>query len=214
MLVVGLCRMQKRRFRCGVDLRKASHPGMFTVVRSVCLFVGWVVMQNYSSDWSWWTWHMYLCILKLVAVIPVVCALSITWWMWHLYLSVLSISVLNCNFATAQQTEITQFNSDFESLVISWLYFCDGGQMSSSACRTQEVLNVCCFTCSTMMTVNDAHYHHNRFYSPFPGPPGWASARRELLDFMVQGKINWGRHTDHLAGRHFIYMFLSVCYCF
>jgi len=24
----------------------------------------------------------------------------------------------------------------------------------------------------------------------FPGPPGWASARRELLDFMVQGKAD------------------------
>ena len=29
-------------------------------------------------------------------------------------------------------------------------------------------------------------------------------ARRELLDFMVQGKINRGRHTDHPAGRHSI----------
>ena len=29
----------------------------------------------------------------------------------------------------------------------------------------------------------------------FTGPPRWASARRELLDFMVQGKINRGRHT-------------------
>ena len=38
----------------------------------------------------------------------------------------------------------------------------------------------------------------------FPGPPRWASARRELLDFMVQGKINRGRHTDHPAGRHSI----------
>ena len=28
----------------------------------------------------------------------------------------------------------------------------------------------------------------------FPGPPGWASARRELLDLMVQRKINWSRH--------------------
>jgi len=35
------------------------------------------------------------------------------------------------------------------------------------------------------------------FYGPFPGPPRWAGARRELLDFMVQGKINRGRHTDH-----------------
>jgi len=39
------------------------------------------------------------------------------------------------------------------------------------------------------------------FYGPLsPGPPGWAGARRELLDFMVQGKINRGRHTDHPAG--------------
>jgi len=38
----------------------------------------------------------------------------------------------------------------------------------------------------------------------FPGPPGRADAIRELLDFMVQGKINRGRHTDHLAGRHSI----------
>ena len=35
-----------------------------------------------------------------------------------------------------------------------------------------------------------------------PGPPGWAGARRELLDFMVQGETNRGRHTDHPAGRH------------
>jgi len=46
--------------------------------------------------------------------------------------------------------------------------------------------------------------HHNHFMALFPGPPGWASARRELLDFMVQGKINRGRHTDHPAGCHFL----------
>ena len=38
----------------------------------------------------------------------------------------------------------------------------------------------------------------------FQGPPVWAGARRELLDFMMQRKINGGRHTDHLAGRHSI----------
>jgi len=48
------------------------------------------------------------------------------------------------------------------------------------------------------------HHHHNRFTALIPGPPGWASARRELLDFMEQGKINRGRHTDHPAGRHSI----------
>jgi len=36
------------------------------------------------------------------------------------------------------------------------------------------------------------------------GPPGWAGVRRKLLDFMVQGKINRGRHADHPAGRHSI----------
>ena len=46
--------------------------------------------------------------------------------------------------------------------------------------------------------------YHNRFTALFPGPPGWAGARTELLDFMVQGKINRGRHTDHPAGRHSI----------
>ena len=35
---------------------------------------------------------------------------------------------------------------------------------------------------------------HNHFTALFPGPPRWAGARRELLDFMVQGKINRGRH--------------------
>ena len=39
--------------------------------------------------------------------------------------------------------------------------------------------------------------HHNCFTALFRGPPGWAGAKRELLDFMVQGKINRGIHTDH-----------------
>ena len=44
--------------------------------------------------------------------------------------------------------------------------------------------------------------HHNRFTAFFPGPPGWAGGSRELLNFMVQGQINRGRHTDHSTGRH------------
>ena len=46
--------------------------------------------------------------------------------------------------------------------------------------------------------------HHNCFMAFFPEPPGCAGARRELLDFMVQGKINRGRHSNHPAGRHSI----------
>jgi len=55
-----------------------------------------------------------------------------------------------------------------------------------------------------LLNQNPPHHHHNRFTALFPGPPGWAGARRELLDFMVQGKINRGRHSDHLAGSHSI----------
>ena len=44
------------------------------------------------------------------------------------------------------------------------------------------------------------HSHqHNRFMALFPGPPGRAGARRELLDFMVQGKINRDTLTIRLG---------------
>jgi len=55
--------------------------------------------------------------------------------------------------------------------------------------------------------LNIVIYHHpppQPFYGPFPESPGWAGVRRELLDFMVQEKINRDRHTNHLAGRHSI----------
>ena len=58
--------------------------------------------------------------------------------------------------------------------------------------------------------INSSHTHarthtHNRFMALFPGLRGWASARRNLLlDFMVQQKINRGRHTDHPARHHSI----------
>ena len=54
------------------------------------------------------------------------------------------------------------------------------------------------FTNQKKCTTTNRHHHNNRFTALFPGPPGWAVARRELLEFVVQGKIN----TDHPAGRH------------
>jgi len=50
------------------------------------------------------------------------------------------------------------------------------------------------FACDTNSNILNTHTH-NRFTALFPGPSGWAGARRELLDFMVQGKINRGIHT-------------------
>ena len=40
------------------------------------------------------------------------------------------------------------------------------------------------------------------FFRDHPGEP---VPEEKLLDFMVQGKINRGRHTDHPAGRHSIW---------
>jgi len=60
------------------------------------------------------------------------------------------------------------------------------------------------FTWLLLLLNLQLHHHHNHFMTPFPGPPGWASAKRELLDFMVQGRINGGRHIDHPDGCHSI----------
>ena len=43
------------------------------------------------------------------------------------------------------------------------------------------------------------NHHHNHFTALFPGPPRWAGARRELLDSMVQGKINRDTSTIRLG---------------
>ena len=61
-----------------------------------------------------------------------------------------------------------------------------------------------CCRCQLRLYYHISVHHHNRFTALFPGPPGWAGARRELLDFMLQGKINRDRNTDHPAGRHSI----------
>jgi len=84
---------------------------------------------------------------------------------------------------------------------------------SSQWDKTQSRELLCLFmcVCIALCTVvahsvaqNTYTHTYNRFTALFPGPLGWASARRELLDFMVQGKVNRGRHIDHPAGRHSI----------
>ena len=42
------------------------------------------------------------------------------------------------------------------------------------------------------------------FYGPFSGTTRVSRYQKRTLDFMVQGKINRGIHTDHPAGRHSI----------
>jgi len=63
----------------------------------------------------------------------------------------------------------------------------------------QFVVQLCNFSCSYAAHTHPRtharmHTHtHNRVTAFFVGPPACASARRELLDFMVQGKTNRGR---------------------
>ena len=68
---------------------------------------------------------------------------------------------------------------------------------NTSICK---VYNICKHTESEAHNNTNIQYlikhHHN--------DTTWAGTRRELLDFTVQGKINRGRHTDHLAQRHSI----------
>jgi len=52
--------------------------------------------------------------------------------------------------------------------------------------------------CQTTLTTLLHTHTPQPFYGPFRGPPRWAGARRELLDFIVQGKIK--RQTHRPAG--------------
>jgi len=65
-----------------------------------------------------------------------------------------------------------------------------------------DLLEACALLSHLVMKAN--HHHHNRFTALFLGPPRWAGARTELLDFMVQRQINRGTHSDHPAGRQSI----------
>ena len=48
---------------------------------------------------------------------------------------------------------------------------------------------------------NGIPQHHNHFYGPFSGTTRVSRCQKRTSDFMVQGKINRGRHTDHPAVR-------------
>ena len=65
---------------------------------------------------------------------------------------------------------------------------------------------MCNIRCSSVGLRPQYHHHHTTtvlrpFFRDYPGEP---VPVEKLLDFMVQGNINRGRHTDHLAGHHSI----------
>jgi len=60
---------------------------------------------------------------------------------------------------------------------------------------------------SQTMNMTVSHHYTTAILLPFfgdhPGEPV-PEENSSLLDFMAQGEINRGRHTDHLVGRHSI----------
>jgi len=94
------------------------------------------------------------------------------------------------------------------NIIVGGLY-CGGQQCAYHKCAAVHSLGYrmhidSAWDCKISTKFCTTTPHHNRSTTLFPGPPGWAGAGRELLDFMVKGKINRGRHTDHPAGRHSI----------
>ena len=55
----------------------------------------------------------------------------------------------------------------------------------------------------SMDSINPTAHHHNRFTALFPGPPRWASGRREFWTLLCKGRLTEA-DTDHPAGRHSI----------
>jgi len=64
------------------------------------------------------------------------------------------------------------------------------------------------FTCAQKLMEASLIYHHTTpqpFYGPFSGTIRVSRCQKRTSGLMVQEKINRGRHTDHLAGRHSIW---------
>ena len=89
------------------------------------------------------------------------------------------------------------------ALLVTASLYLSAGFCVGCSCMYGIFVAVCCQSLLKSKTYTHTHTH-NHFTALFPGTPGWASARRELLYFMVQGKIYRGRHTDHAAGHHSI----------
>jgi len=130
------------------------------------------------------------------AILPVQCGNHII--MLHDYVAGLTHS----NFAGQHQSIIGTTTFTF-SLCLTDLPF-RGHSRPGQVPQNRAFHNTEARLLHTVRHCHPIHQHHNRFTALFPGPPGRAGARRELVDLMVQWKINRGRHTDHPAGRHSI----------
>jgi len=123
---------------------------------------------------------------------------------WHLNQFSHFCSAHNCDGQTERQTDHTALSVTICSIYLLLLYglIIITRHRVSTGTRWHFAFGLCCHSNETHAPPTTPH--HNRLTALFPGPPGWAGAWRELLDFMAQGEINRGRHTDHSAGNHSI----------
>ena len=117
-----------------------------------------------------------------------------------------------CQLSNTSTPQVSQHVHLFMSVTITChetscftaLYFIFQSLRMKTASRQNTAICPCPPTEGAVLLYASCSTSPQPFYGLFPGPPGWAGARGELLDFMVQGKINRGRHTDHPAGCHSI----------
>ena len=121
--------------------------------------------------------NLALVFMCLFCVIVSLCS----WWMFAFVVLDLISSVI-------------RLRDCLRRMSLKWVILCRVGRKTLT--QSQQPVNNC-YTWTTN--------HHNHFMALFPGPPGWASARRKLLlDFVVLGRTTRGRHTDNPRGRHSI----------
>jgi len=112
--------------------------------------------------------------------------------------------VMRCSFAGVTRRHLMDSLS-YMTLNLSRPTSPTSVSVSLSLCLS-VCLSVSLSVCLSLCLSATPHHTpcHNHLTALYPWPPGWAGARRKLLDFMVHGNINRGRHNDHPAGRHSI----------
>ena len=150
------------------------------------------------------TWPIRLnCPMSICGSDAVLCQITLTTCYYYMYLCVCSNGCWQWHVTPPTQSGRARWSGQVGSRTCS---------LKSSDCRW-KVLSCSRSWLRWVMPANSVchhsvllglppHHHHIHFTALFLGPPGWAGARRGLLDFMAQWKR--GRHTDHPAGRHYI----------
>ena len=116
-----------------------------------------------------------------------------------------STTLVKCNEMTSD-LDIWQHGSTWPCLGQVWRsrsqVKVQGWRMKQHQLRLHPHGECKCIQCWQPLVIEINHY--NPFTALFSGTTRVSRYQKRLLNFMVQGEINRGRHTDHPAGRHSI----------